>query len=166
MTETSTQASRPAFKTGLPHVAYVLLWYPLFTQPFIFREVEGLKGLLPLSVYSLYGPNLRHCSNEMRAVAGETHTYGIRALGRVLGECFPGGVTHASGVQVWRGARAMLPDGAPAIGPSGTPGVWLNLGHGASGWALACGSARLLADQLAQRTPALPSESWAPQRWQ
>ena len=88
MTETSTQASRPAFKTGLPHVAYVLLWYPLFTQPFIFREVEGLKGLLPLSVYSLYGPNLRHCSNEMRAVAGETHTYGIRALGRVLGECF------------------------------------------------------------------------------
>lgn len=88
MTETSTQASRPAFKTGLPHVAYVLLWYPLFTQPFIFREVEGLKGLLPLSVYSLYGPNLRHCSNEMRAVAGETHTYGMRALGRVLAECF------------------------------------------------------------------------------
>ena len=67
---------------------------------------------------------------------------------------------------MWRGARAMLPDGAPAIGPSGTPGVWLNLGHGASGWALACGSARLLADQLAQHTPALPSESWAPQRWQ
>ena len=50
MTETSTKASRPVFKTGLPHVAYVLLWYPLFTQPFIFREVEGLKGLLPLSV--------------------------------------------------------------------------------------------------------------------
>ena len=88
MTETSTKASRPVFKTGLPHVAYVLLWYPLFTQPFIFREVEGLKGLLPLSVYSLYGPNLRHCSNEMRAVAGETRTYGMRALGRVLGECF------------------------------------------------------------------------------
>ena len=94
MTETSTQASRPAFKTGLPHVAYVLLWYPLFTQPFIFREVEGLKGLLPLSVYSLYGPNLRHCSNEMCAVAGETHTYGIRALGRVLGECFRQTLLH------------------------------------------------------------------------
>lgn len=94
MPETSTQASRPVFKTGLPHVAYVLLWYPLFTQPFIFREVEGLKGLLPLSVYSLYGPNLRHCSNEMRAVAGETHTYGIRALGRVLGECFRQTLLH------------------------------------------------------------------------
>lgn len=85
MTETSTKASRPVFKTGLPHVAYVLLWYPLFTQPFIFREVEGLKGLLPLSVYSLYGPNLRHCSNEMRAVAGETRTYGMRAPGASAG---------------------------------------------------------------------------------
>ena len=69
-------------------MAYVLLWYPLFTQPFIFREVEGLKNLLPLSVYSLYGPNLRHCSTEMRATAKETHTYGLRALGLVLSECF------------------------------------------------------------------------------
>lgn len=94
MTETGTQASRPVFKAGLPHVAYVLLWYPLFTQPFIFREVEGLKGLLPLSVYSLYGPNLRHCSSEMRAVAGQTHTYGMRALGRVLGECLRQAVLH------------------------------------------------------------------------
>ena len=94
MPETSTQAPRPAFKTGLPHVAYVLLWYPLFTQPFIFREVEGLKGLLPLSVYSLYGPNLRHCSNEMRAVAGETQTYGIRSLGRMLGESLRQALLH------------------------------------------------------------------------
>lgn len=94
MPETSTQAFRPAFKTGLPHVAYILLWYPLFTQPFIFREVEGLKGLLPISVYSLYGPNLRHCSNEMRSVAGETHTYGMRSLWRVLGECFRQSLLH------------------------------------------------------------------------
>lgn len=88
MTETDTGAGRPAFATGLPHVAYVLLWYPLFTQPFIFREVEGLKNLLPLSIYSLYGPNLRHCSTEMRAVAGETHTFGMRALFPVLAEVF------------------------------------------------------------------------------
>jgi D-amino-acid dehydrogenase len=40
------------------------------------------------------------------------------------------------------------------VGASGAPGVWLNLGHGASGWTLACGSARLLADALAGRAPA------------
>ena len=47
----------------------------------------------------------------------------------------------------------MLPDGPPVIGASGAQGIWLNLGHGSSGWALACGSARVLADQLGQRTP-------------
>ena len=64
---------------GLPQVAYVLLWYPLFTQPFIFREVEGLKEHLPLTVYSLYARNLRHCSTEMRAAADSVRTFGIKA---------------------------------------------------------------------------------------
>ena len=41
-----------------------------------------------------------------------------------------------AGVQQWKGARPMLPDGPPVIGASGIPGVWLNLGHGSSGWAL------------------------------
>ncbi len=41
---------------------------------------------------------------------------------------------------------------------SGLPGLWLNLGHGSSGWALACGSARVLADQLAGREPAIDVE--------
>lgn len=88
MSKTTFWGKHPTFTPGLPHVAYVLLWYPLFTQPFIFREVEGLKNLLPLSVYSLYGYNLRHCSTEMRAAANETHTFGIRTLIPVLAECF------------------------------------------------------------------------------
>jgi glycosyltransferase involved in cell wall biosynthesis len=67
----------------MPHVAYVLLWYPVFTQPFIFREVEGLKKAgVPLTVYSLYGRSLRKCSDEMRAVAYQTHSFGMRAAGR------------------------------------------------------------------------------------
>ena len=55
--------------------------------------------------------------------------------------------------QVWKGARPMLPDGPPIVGKSSVPGVWLNLGHGSSGWALACGSARALADDLGKREP-------------
>ena len=67
----------------MPHVAYVLLWYPLFTQPFIFREVEGLKKAgLPMTVYSLYGRSLRKCSDAMQAAACHTHSFGMRALGR------------------------------------------------------------------------------------
>ncbi len=74
--------ARAPLPAGLPHVACVLLWYPLFTQPFIFREVEGLRAYLPLTVYSLYGRNLRHCSTEMRAAADSVRTFGARALFR------------------------------------------------------------------------------------
>lgn len=49
----------------------------------------------------------------------------------------------------------------PVIGPSGTPGLWLNLGHGAHGWTLACGSARLLADQVAGRAPLLDPDAYS-----
>jgi D-amino-acid dehydrogenase len=52
----------------------------------------------------------------------------------------------------------MMPDGPPLIGPSGLPGIWLNLGHGSSGWALACGSARALGDLMARRAPEVDLE--------
>lgn len=74
--------------TNMPRVAYVLLWYPLFTQPFIFREVEGLKREMPLTVYALYGENRRQWSAEMRAAARETRSHGIAALGGILGACW------------------------------------------------------------------------------
>jgi D-amino-acid dehydrogenase len=81
----------------------------------------------------------------------------IGTLHKVLDDWFPG-CAQTSQAQVWKGARPMLPDGPPVLGASGAPGVWLNLGHGSSGWALACGSARVLADQLAGRSPAIDVE--------
>ena len=88
MTEckTSEPVIQKPFEPGLPHVACVLLWYPLFTQPFIFREVQGLRKRLPVSVYSLYGANLRHCSTEMQMAARQTHTLGTKALFAILAE--------------------------------------------------------------------------------
>lgn len=74
----------------------------------------------------------------------------LRTLYRVLDEWFPGAAL-AREAQHWKGARPMLPDGPPVLGASGAPGVWLNLGHGASGWTLACGSARVLAEAIAGR---------------
>jgi D-amino-acid dehydrogenase len=81
----------------------------------------------------------------------------VATLYKVLHDWFPG-AARLSQVQRWKGARPMLPDGPPVLGRSGIDGVWLNLGHGSSGWALACGSARLLADELAGRTPAIDTE--------
>ena len=81
---------------------------------------------------------------ERSSVAAQT------TLDKVLDDWFPG-VTHRNGAQRWKGARPMLPDGPPVLGASGAEGVWLNVGHGGSGWALSAGSARLLADAVAGR---------------
>ena len=91
----------------------------------------------------------------------------IQTLYKVLHDWFPGAAqisnTGAS-VQEWKGARPMLPDGPPVLGASGLPGLWLNLGHGSSGWALSCGSARILADQIARRTPGVDMDGLGVQR--
>ncbi len=77
----------------------------------------------------------------------------IKTLYRVLDNWFPGAARTQDNVQVWKGSRPMLPDGPPIVGASGVSGVWLNLGHGASGWTLACGSARAVADSINGKSP-------------
>ena len=91
-------------------------------------------------------------SAELGGAAQHHSEAAIATLYKVLNDWFPG-AADLGRMQHWKGARPMLPDGPPVIGASGRPGVWLNLGHGSSGWALACGSARLLADRLAGRPP-------------
>lgn len=90
----------------------------------------------------------------------------LQQMYQLLNDWFPGGVQLSSPqVQVWRGARGMLPDGLPLIGPAAAPGLWLNLGHGSHGVALAPGSARALADMLGQRAPAIEMQAFAPARF-
>lgn len=79
----------------------------------------------------------------------------LHTLYKVLHDWFPGAANLSNGVQEWKGTRAMLPDRPPILGASGTTGLWLNLGHGSSGWALSCGSARALADLIAGKAPDL-----------
>jgi D-amino-acid dehydrogenase len=67
-------------------------------------------------------------------------------------------------VQEWKGARPMLPDGPPVLGATGVPGVWINIGHGSSGWALACGSARAVADLMGRRAPSVDLEGLGVER--
>jgi D-amino-acid dehydrogenase len=88
----------------------------------------------------------------------------IRTLYRVLKDWFPDSMQLAN-VQHWKGARPMLPDGPPVLGASGVPGVWLNLGHGSSGWALACGSARVLAECVSGRDSPVDLSRLGPQRF-
>ena len=91
---------------------------------------------------------------EIGGATGAIDPAALRTLYRVLEDWFPGAaLTHQA--QHWKGARPMLPDGPPVLGASGAPGVWLNLGHGSTGWAMACGSARVLAEAISGRSPPL-----------
>lgn len=53
----------------------------------------------------------------------------------------------------WTGLRPMTPDGTPVVGPTRYPNFYLNTGHGTLGWTMACGSARVLADQIGGQKP-------------
>jgi D-amino-acid dehydrogenase len=65
----------------------------------------------------------------------------------------------------WIGSRPMLPDGLPVIGSLCEHGsrrnLWINSGHGSTGWAMAAGSAYLLADLIlgASRSTLLSAQS-------
>ena len=88
----------------------------------------------------------------------------LQTLYKVLHDWFPGAASRTHAIQEWKGARPMLPDGPPIVGASGIAGLWLNLGHGSSGWALACGSARALADTLLGHAPELDMQGFGLER--
>jgi D-amino-acid dehydrogenase len=99
-------------------------------------------------------------SAEVGARGAAPNAAALRTLYRVLDDWFPGSAVLPK-VQTWRGARPMLPDGPPVIGATRAEGVWWNLGHGSSGWALACGSARVVADAIAGRPPVIDTARFA-----
>ncbi len=103
-------------------------------------------------------------SAELGGVAQHKRASSLQTLYKVLHDWFPGAAHLSNGVQEWKGARPMLPDGPPVLGASGIDGLWLNLGHGSSGWALSCGSARALADLMLGRTPELDIGGLSPAR--
>jgi glycine/D-amino acid oxidase-like deaminating enzyme len=68
-------------------------------------------------------------------------------------------------LRIWTGLRAATPDGLPLIGPHpARPGVWLATGHEGLGITAALGTARLLADQVRGRAPAIAAEPYLPAR--
>lgn len=91
------------------------------------------------------------------------YTPDFEALHRALQHWFPGSVLHQQ-VQQGSSRRAVVADGLPLIGASRRAGVWLNLSPGGSGWGLACGTARLLAQQVLGAAPLLDIAALGPQR--
>lgn len=103
---------------------------------------------------------------EVGGSASVKRAASLQLLYKALHDWFPGAVQHsgsANQIQEWKGSSPTLPDGLPVVGSSAQAGVWLNVGHGAHGWALACGSARILADQLGGKAHSMESQNVAAQ---
>jgi D-amino-acid dehydrogenase len=66
----------------------------------------------------------------------------------------------------WTGLRPMTPDGTPVIGLAKYPNLYLNTGHGTLGWTMACGSARVISDQISGRRPEIDAREYAIGRYQ
>jgi D-amino-acid dehydrogenase len=84
-------------------------------------------------------------TNELRDAA-------LRTLIKVGNDWFPNAANY-NAASFWCGARPTLPDGAPLLGATPVRNVYINIGHGSAGWAMAAGSGKVLADIISDRVP-------------
>ena len=56
----------------------------------------------------------------------------------------------------WACLRPMRPTGLPFVDRTHYSNLWLNAGHGHMGWTMACGTAKIIADIIANRPPDIP----------
>ncbi|WP_244831147.1 MULTISPECIES: FAD-dependent oxidoreductase [unclassified Caballeronia] len=77
----------------------------------------------------------------------------VENLKRALTRLFPQ-VRMPAEVRPWCGLRPMAADGLPIISPTAVPRLFVNTGHGALGWTLACGSADLITSMITSQSDA------------
>ena len=59
----------------------------------------------------------------------------------------------------------MTPDSTPIVGATPYANLFLNTGHGTLGWTMACGSGKLVADQVMGRRPEIRTDGLAMDRY-
>lgn len=76
----------------------------------------------------------------------------IALLVRTAQEVAPDAARYTvDSVRPWGGFRPMTANSQPIVGPSGTPGLYLNCGHGMLGWTLACATGFNVAQHIARQ---------------
>jgi glycine/D-amino acid oxidase-like deaminating enzyme len=104
-------------------------------------------------------------SRQYGATSSDIET---QLLGKMLAracEYIPG-LADLSSIRSWTGFRAATPDKLPLIGPlTGLARFYLATGHEGLGITTSLGSARLLVDQLLNRSPSIPIEPYLPARF-
>jgi D-amino-acid dehydrogenase len=89
---------------------------------------------------------------ELGGLDLEARPAALRTLVKVGRDWFPNAARWEDAT-CWVGARPMTPDGPALLGPTRIGGLFVNMGHGSTGWAMACGAGRVVADLVAGRQP-------------
>ena len=78
----------------------------------------------------------------------------FRHMLQVIQDLFPDGADYSK-PDYWAGLRPMTPEGSPIFGRARHRNFWYNTGLGHMGWTMSHGGARITADLIAGKTPAI-----------
>jgi D-amino-acid dehydrogenase len=161
-------------------------------SPILLKSLGVKIPVYPVKGYSITLPIIQSDAAPRSTVMDETYKVAITRLGdrirvggtaeigdykirlnekrrevldRSLKELFPN-CGDFSKATFWSGLRPMTPDGPPIIGPTPFNNLFLNTGHGTLGWTMACGSARVIADQVTGHRPEIPDQELGMSRYQ
>ncbi|MCG6114827.1 MAG: D-amino acid dehydrogenase [Mesorhizobium sp.] len=154
-------------------------------SPILARDIGVYLPIYPIKGYSLTIPvgNRPHppklaCVDEDRLVAITRMGDRVRAtataefagydtghkpsdfsfMRKVVEDLFPEGADFER-AEYWAGLRPMTPKGIPILGhDSKFANLFMNTGQGHMGWTMSHACARITADMIAGRTPAIPLE--------
>lgn len=153
-------------------------------SPILARQIGIHLPIYPVKGYSLTIPIEGHAQPPNVAVVDEHNLVAISRFGdrirvtataefagydtahqpsdfafmkRVTQELYPDGGDYER-AEMWAGLRPMTPTNLPFFGQRKYRNLYLNTGHGHIGWTMSHGSARITADLIEGRTPAIPME--------
>jgi D-amino-acid dehydrogenase len=120
-------------------------------------------------VMSRLGDRLRIAG--MAELAGHDRHVRTEAIARIRADALASvprladELSHVEGTP-WACLRPVSADGAPLLGASAVPNLYLNTGAGHLGWTFAAAAGRLVADTVAGRASAVDSPQLSPRRFQ
>ncbi|MCW3476730.1 D-amino acid dehydrogenase [Limobrevibacterium gyesilva] len=157
------QSPQLARRIGVALPVYPIKGYSL-TIPIGNHKAPPTVGAVDehnLVAISRFGDRVRVTATAEFAGYDTTHKPADFAFMKgVVQELYPDGADYER-AEMWAGLRPMTPDNLPIVGRKRHRNLYYNTGHGHIGWTMSHGSARLAADVIAGRTPAIPVDGLA-----
>ena len=110
-------------------------------------------------VYALLGNELRIAG--MADIAGYDTALDMVRVKLLINQAkavFPNAGDYSADLKPWCGLRPATPKGTPILGASPITNLFLNAGHGALGWTLASGCAKVVSDLISGEKTAIALE--------